>query len=200
MPPPASRETDERDLVAACLRADRAAWEGLVRRYQPTVAARIAQVYRGRLGRPPDADALQEMTQDVFVRLAAGSGRALRAFQWRCALGTYLASIAATAALDRIRFEAREAARWGPRFGLDTAEPAEGDEPDPSRSMMDAETAGRLARAVSALPERERLIVKMRYWGGLSPAAIGRGLGITPQYVNRILRETAERLRRDLER
>jgi RNA polymerase sigma-B factor len=51
---------------------------------------------------------------------------------------------------------------------------------------------------LGALPERERRILLLRFFGGLTQTEIGAQLGISQMHVSRLLSRTLERLRRKL--
>jgi RNA polymerase sigma-B factor len=56
------------------------------------------------------------------------------------------------------------------------------------------ETHAVLERAVSALPEREQQIIRLRFGAELSQAEIGSALGISQMHVSRLLRRSLERV------
>jgi RNA polymerase sigma-B factor len=56
------------------------------------------------------------------------------------------------------------------------------------------ETHAMLERAVSALPEREQQIIRLRFGAELSQAEIGSALGISQMHVSRLLRRSLERV------
>ncbi len=49
---------------------------------------------------------------------------------------------------------------------------------------------------VDGLPEREREMVRLRYSGGLSQAAIGARMGVSQMQVSRMLRRSIDQLSR----
>jgi RNA polymerase sigma-B factor len=55
-----------------------------------------------------------------------------------------------------------------------------------------------LAPLVAELPERERRILLLRFFGGLTQSEIGHELGISQMHVSRLLTRTLSRLRRKL--
>jgi RNA polymerase sigma-B factor len=57
-----------------------------------------------------------------------------------------------------------------------------------------AEQAAFLSRALSALPERERALVRLRFEEDLSQSEIGRRLGISQMHVSRLLRRALARM------
>ncbi|MEA2495889.1 MAG: polymerase sigma-B factor [Thermoleophilaceae bacterium] len=57
-----------------------------------------------------------------------------------------------------------------------------------------AERSAFLSRALKALPERERALVRLRFEEDLSQSEIGRMLGISQMHVSRLLRRALERM------
>jgi RNA polymerase sigma-B factor len=57
-----------------------------------------------------------------------------------------------------------------------------------------AEQSAFLSRALSALPERERALVRLRFEEDLSQSEIGRRLGISQMHVSRLLRRALTRM------
>ncbi len=191
---PAGDGPGDRRLAERCIAGDARAWQDLVARHAPNLAARVGHVYLRRAGRRPDPRKVEEIVQDVFVKLARDRCRALRNFRWESSLATYLAAMAVSLTVDRIRSEAAERTRWGVRRDLLGADGLA----DPAGSLADAETSGRVRTALAALPERTRLAVEMRYWGGLSTLQIGKSLGVTDRYVRDLLAAATETLKRSL--
>lgn len=189
-------QSEERDLVSRCVAGDAAAWTELSRRHANGISARIAHVFGRRTGHPPSADWVDEATQEVFIRLARGRGRALAAFEWRCSLSSYLQAVAATHALYRIRAEAR---RRGMEKAAATAlGSAREAEPDPETAFLASEEAGRVREAVAALPRAERDVVRMRVWDGLAFPEIALALGLSEEAARSRFRKAAEKLRKYL--
>jgi len=57
-----------------------------------------------------------------------------------------------------------------------------------------AEQSAFLSRALKALPERERVLVRLRFEEDLSQSEIGRQLGISQMHVSRLLRRALARM------
>ena len=55
-----------------------------------------------------------------------------------------------------------------------------------------------LAPLLAALPERERRILLLRFFGGLTQTEIGAQVGISQMHVSRLLTRTLAQLRRQL--
>src|SRR5436190_14817880 len=57
-----------------------------------------------------------------------------------------------------------------------------------------AEQSAFLSRALNALPERERQLVRLRFEEDLSQSEIGRRLGVSQMHVSRLLRRALARM------
>lgn len=75
-------------------------------------------------------------------------------------------------------------------------DPAEKAEAEAERAA--AEQA--LARALEGLPAADRVVVRLRYWEGLSVADVARGLGVPQKPLYRTLERALKRLRAELQR
>jgi len=72
--------------------------------------------------------------------------------------------------------------------------------PDPAaeQGLARGEDRALLADGLRHLPNRERRIVELRYYGGLSQRGIAAALGISQVHVSRLLRDSLGRLRAEL--
>jgi RNA polymerase sigma-B factor len=82
----------------------------------------------------------------------------------------------------------------GPEMGLDLADPLGCD--DPAIEAVDNREAVR--PLLASLPERERRIVALRFFGEMTQSQIARELGISQMHVSRLLTQTLSRLREQL--
>jgi RNA polymerase sigma-B factor len=57
-----------------------------------------------------------------------------------------------------------------------------------------------LAPALAKLPPRERTILQMRFFGGLTQSEIATRVGVSQMHVSRLLASSLERLRKELDR
>lgn len=185
---------DERALVAACLRREPAAWRALVERYSDRLSVKVAHVYLQKLGRPPPTETVQEAVQEAFVRLVEHDARALRGFQWRSSLASYLAAVAAVTALGKIRKDLGGQKRLA-AFRAESGAPEEGGAP-PLELLAEAENEERLRELLSGLSPQERTAIRMRFWEGAPFAAIGKALGTTPDYARVLMERGIEKLRK----
>jgi RNA polymerase sigma factor (sigma-70 family) len=107
-------------------------------------------------------------------------------------LAELLAALPRRAPLRPVQVDG-EALDRAPAGGAD--DPVEAAQADADRSM----TEEALERALEALPDEDRVAVRMRYWEGLSVADVARGLGVPQRPLYRTLERALRRLRTELE-
>ncbi len=71
--------------------------------------------------------------------------------------------------------------------------------PDPQQLVDQSEMRDRIARAISALPEREKLVVALYYYENLTLREIGEVLGVTESRVSQLHTKAVLRLRSKLD-
>jgi RNA polymerase sigma-70 factor, ECF subfamily len=155
---PPDRMTDG-ELIARVGEGDRGAFELLYRRYARPVFA-LALRRLGDRGRAEDA--VQETFASVWR--AAGSYRPERGPG-----APWLYAVARNAIVDNGR-----AKREPP---VDAPDEAAG-EAGPAERAESGWIAWRVHRALAELPESERRVIELAYWGGRSPSEIADLLGI----------------------
>jgi len=142
------------------------------------------------VGAGPAAD---DVVQDAFVKAFTrldqfDDGRSFR---------PWLLAIVANEARNRLRSSGRHAAlvlRVAARVDDEATDPAG----DPERSHERSELRRRMADAVSALPERDREVIALRYFAELSEAQTAEVLGCAPGTVKSRLSRALDRLRVEL--
>ena len=153
--------SDELDALA---RGDKEAWEAFVRRYAGLVAAAVRGVAR-------EAAEVEDLAQEVFVRLCKDDFRLLRSYDpTRAGLSTWITIVARSTARDAMRrhrpvLMAIEAVPES-RLAVDPIEPAE-----------------RLKLPEALLSPRQREILTMLYDREMEVAEVAKTLGIDPQTV-----------------
>jgi RNA polymerase sigma factor (sigma-70 family) len=151
-------------LSDALLNGDSAAWEGFVRRYGGLIVAAV----RGLAPIPGD---IEDLTQEVFVRLCKDNFRLLRTYDpARAALSTWLTIVARSTARDALR-----------RRRLDSL-PIEA-VPEAQLAVDFVEPVRKLKLPEALLSPRQREILAMLYDRDMEVAEIARALGIDPQTV-----------------
>jgi RNA polymerase sigma-70 factor (ECF subfamily) len=128
-------------------------------------------VYAGALRVLGDAAAAQDVVQDVFVELWSHPGRydpgagPLRA---------YLVLLARHRAVDVVRSELRRVARQENSYRLVPRLP----DPTPLDEAMVSEAAAAVRAAVQQLPDGQRQMVELAYFGGLTCREAAKAAGI----------------------
>ncbi len=179
-----------RRLVAG----DRDAWVEFVRRYQNLVWACVRRTARRcRLVLPEPEQ--EDMAADVFAALIDRDYAALRRFEGRCSLASWLAVIARRRCLRRLR----ERLPRPSHLSTDT-EPVAVDSHDPLAALVRQEDAQRLSDAMQQLNDADRVVLHLYYQEQLEYADIGRRLGIATNSVGPRIHRAQQRLRRVLER
>jgi RNA polymerase sigma-70 factor (ECF subfamily) len=163
------------ELIQRTSAGDEAAYEKLYRRYARAVFG-LALRRLGDRGRAEDA------VQETFVSI------------WRSA-GTYkpergpgapwLYGVARNAVVDRSRARGEDAA--------ETPDTASGDAA-PDEEAEAAWVRWRVHRALEGLPEREREVIALAYWSGLSQSEVAARLGIPLGTVKTRTRSALRRL------
>ena len=150
-------------------------------------------VYGSALRILGNGSAAQDVVQDVFVELwshpdrfdpAAGS------------LRTYLTVLARNRAVDVMRSELRRVARQERHYRLTPAEPPG----SVSDEVMATETASVVRAAVRLLPDGQRQVVELAYFGGLTCREVASAMGIPEGTAKSRLRLAMAKLESVLDR
>jgi RNA polymerase sigma-70 factor (ECF subfamily) len=183
----------EAELVARCAEGDRAAWGTFVDRYGPLLAALVRRMLARRTGRAPDAD-VDEITAEVFLALVRRDRVLLRRYDPTYRLSTYLGVICRTEVLrhlrrgNRLPRDLEDAGRIPDRGTLGPAGAVQ------ERERQEA--LGGLRKALGELPERDRVLLTLRYLDGLDYRSIGARTGLNPESVGQLLTRAKRKLAR----
>jgi len=151
-------------LPDALLNGDAAAWEGFVRRYGGLIVAAV----RGIAISHGD---IEDLTQEVFVRLCKDDFRLLRNYDpARAGLSTWLTIVARSTARDALR------RRRADSVPLEVV-------PEAQLAVDPVEPVQKLKLPEALLSPRQREILAMLYDREMDVAEIARALGIDPQTV-----------------
>ncbi len=140
-----------------------------------------------------DNSAAQDVVQDVFVELWARPDRYDPAAG---TLRTYLTVLARHRAVDVVRSELRRVARQERSWRLTPAPPAAG----AGEEVMAAETASVVRAAVQRLPARQRQVVELAYFEGLTCREVAHAVGIPEGTAKSRLRLALAKLEEMLDR
>jgi RNA polymerase sigma-B factor len=167
----------------------------------PTINGEVQRYFRDRVTAirvPRRLRQLQSMIYDAAAELGQRHGRAPRPSEIAAELGVDVelvleglqaAAVAHTASLDGPVYGEERSGDWT-RFSeaLGYVEP----------EFDLVEHRESLGPLLAALPERERRILMLRFFGGLTQSEIGDRIGISQMHVSRLLSRTLARLRRHL--
>jgi RNA polymerase sigma-70 factor, ECF subfamily len=171
-PPP---DISDSDLLVRVAERDRGAFEALYHRY-------VRSVYGLALRRLRDRQRAEDAVQETFTAVwrSAASYKPERG-----PAAPWLFAVARNAIVDRMRSRVDPVA--------ETPEVASG-EPGPADRAESAFVAWRVHRALEALPEREREVVELAYWSGMSQSEVADYLHIPLGTVKTRTRSALSRL------
>jgi RNA polymerase sigma-70 factor (ECF subfamily) len=154
-------QEDELDALA---RGERGSWEAFVRRYAGLIVAAVRGVAR-------DAGEVDDLVQEVFLRLCRDDFRLLRTYDpARAGLSTWITIVARSTARDAMR-------RYRP-----VVVPIEA-VPEGRLAVDPVEPVRRLKLPEALLSPRQREILTMLYDQEMDVAEVAKALGIDPQTV-----------------
>lgn len=186
-------ETGDYYLAVACDQGLPGAWEQLQKRYRRPLHAMMRR--RGARGREVD-----ELLDDVWGRLAEPATKS----EVRTRLGTYDGRSPLLPWLVTVGWRLLTD-RWRRAAGVVSSErPVEAQQQDPTEHIAGAEmeqlVADVLERAWESLTTRELEVVVLKYRHRLPQTEIARRLRVTPGRITHLLRSSARRLRRAVDR
>lgn len=176
----------EEELPSLHAQGDGRAFEALVRRHGGAML-RLAYRLTG------DLEAARDVRQSALV----SAHHALAAFDGRARLSTWLHRLVVNASRDEGR-RARARGDAQARAVRDTGSRGNGraeDRASPARLAEAAEASRRVARAVAALPEREREVVVLRHYGELPFTEVAAVVGAPVTTVKSRMARGMARLR-----
>jgi RNA polymerase sigma-70 factor (ECF subfamily) len=155
---------NEPDPLAILLAGDERAWEIFVRRYAALIVAAVRSV-------APISGDVEDLTQEVFVRLCKDDFRLLRTYDvTRASLSTWITIVARSTARDALR------RRRPQSVPIDAV-------PEAHLKVDAIEPAPKLKLPEALLSPRQREILGMLYDAEMDVAEIARALNIDPQTV-----------------
>ena len=187
----AAGRINDSDLIRAAQRGDRAAFESLVRQYDQAVL-RLAMHLTGS-----ESDA-QDIYQDAFLK----AYRHIANFRFECSFYTWIYRIVTNLCLDHLR-KRQTRKEDSPTFvdssgeSVDLLDRVADDRSgaNPERELMRRELGGRIARALTRLTPRERMVFELKHYQGLRLRTIGEMLNTTEETAKNTLFRATQKLR-----
>ena len=157
-PQPSDDSPSDAELLARIGERDREAFEVLYGRY-------VRPVFGLALRRLGDRGHAEDAVQEAFAAIwrSASTYRPERG-----AAGGWLYTVARNAIVDRLR-------RNGPSVDSELPELASS-EPGPAQRAEESDVAWRVHRALEELQPREREVIELAYWSGLSQSEVAEYL------------------------
>jgi RNA polymerase sigma-70 factor (ECF subfamily) len=178
-------DASERNMIAAALAGDEAAFEGLIR-------AQSRRVYVVAYAIVQDIAEAEDIVQETFLKVHQMRGRLRDPDKF----SGWLMTVIRNAARDRLR-------RRRPQADEETFSALADDAAaTPGSALEQEEAQAHLRRALARLPEEHRTAVTLRYLEGLDYRAIESTMGLSNGALRGILGRALGTLRRmpDLER
>lgn len=150
---------DERELVARCVKGERAAQRAFIERYKGFIFRIALKVTRNH-------HAAEDLSQEAFLKILDK----LESFKGETPVETWLYRVTMNHCLDHLR-------RVNARRTVELDEGADGpvDEgASPEATLLDRELAGAVGRALAELPPKFRLAYTLHHWEDLSYEDIAR--------------------------
>ena len=180
---------DDLELVRRCAAGEKAAWDEFVRR--TTSAIHRGATIALRKFRAVDADALDNVQQQVYVELLREGGKTLRGFRGTSDLEGWVSIIAMRTAIHLMR-------RRAPEAGLPELLPPAAT-PAPGERSERAEFLDRLDAAFRKLTEEERRLLRLAFYEERSYKEIAEALGMPLNSVSPTLIRAKDKLKKSLE-
>ena len=159
--------------------------------FQTVYAAHSRRVYANAYRILGDAAKAEDTVQDVFLRLWLHPDRF---DERRGELGSYLALMARSRALDIARSESAGSRASERLAAIVEADPPQAERPDERVEAQDL--AARLRTAVNCLPKLQREAVALAFWGDLPAREIAQRTGVPLGTARSRLRLGIEKLGR----
>lgn len=179
--------SDDADLtlVERFARGDSAAYDEIVRKYQPRIAGLAYRLLGWR-------DDVEDVVQEVFLAAL----KALPRFRGQAGLSTWLTRITINkcrSSRRRRMLSLRRWISWTAGRGEPEAASAEGSAAD--RPTLDHEKFERVRQAISRLPARYREAIVLRYLEQMSVEEVAEAMSARPETIQVLLHRARNRLR-----
>ena len=190
-------DTQQQDyeLVQRLIAGDAAAWRTFVERFGRLVLSRVAVTARemNQALATPDAE---DLCADVFSQLVASSYMALRRFEGRSTLSTWLCVVTRRIVVRRLASRRRELVRAAAHPSAFAMESLPGSaEENPLTLIISDEDRAHLRAALAQLGDRQREMARLFYIDGCSYREISQKLDMPMNSVGPTLNRIHAKLR-----
>ena len=172
------------------IRAAKKVQDGPNRPFGKLYEAYVPKVKTYFLSRLDDSTLAEDLTAKTFEKALNG----LESFQWQgVPFSSWLFTIARNVFFDHLRGQ-----RGKHKISLESTRPIKGDLPTQFEELQEQEEKEWLNKALFKIPEREREIIYLKFYEGLTNRAIAKTTGLSETNVGTILYRTLRKLRREL--
>jgi RNA polymerase sigma-70 factor (ECF subfamily) len=182
---------NDAELIRAAQQGDQAAFEELVRQYDQPVL-RLALHLTG------SEQEAQDIYQEAFLKVY----RNLSSFRFECSFYTWVYRIVSNLCMDYLRRKqvrkedpSVRTSSEGEEFDLLEQVPDERSGASPEQDLARRELGARIARALTKLSPRERMVFEMKHYQGLKLRTIGEALNTTEETAKNTLFRATQKLR-----
>jgi RNA polymerase sigma-70 factor (ECF subfamily) len=182
---------NDAELIRAAQQGDRAAFEELVRQYDQPVL-RLALHLTGS----------EHEAKDIYQEAFLKAYRNLGSFRFECSFYTWMYRIVSNLCMDYLRRRQVRKEDSGVRVNSEGEEvdlleqlPDERSGASPEQDLMRRELGKRIARALTKLSPRERMVFEMKHYQGLKLRTIGEALNTTEETAKNTLFRATQKLR-----
>lgn len=182
----------EQDLIAQCVRGEKAAWDAFVSQYSNLVYHSIQRTFHTYHVHPKSVS-VEDLFQDFFIAMLADDCKKLRQFRGErgCTLASWVRLVAVRMTIDRLR----QLNPPADRFRADEYE-----DPNPAGFVIKREQQAILAAAIAKLAPRDRLLIELCFHQGLQTHDIAGILQISLGAVYTQKSRVLDKLREFLEK
>jgi RNA polymerase sigma-70 factor (ECF subfamily) len=184
---------DDLALVRRLVTGDGAAWKVLVSGYQRLVLARVIATAR-ELNQALGSSDAEDLCAEVFSQLVRDDYSALKRFEGRSTLATWLCVVTRRIVLRRLVVARREPSLPAAQPPVLEALPGPASE-EPLSVIISEEDRELLASEIARLSERHRELARLFYIEGKSYREISEELGISMNSIGPTLGRIHEKLR-----
>jgi RNA polymerase sigma-70 factor, ECF subfamily len=182
---------NDAELIRAAQQGDKAAFEELVRQYDQPVL-RLALHLTG------SEHEAKDIYQEAFLKVY----RNLESFRFECSFYTWVYRIVTNLCMDQFRRRQVRKEDSGVRVSHDGEEVDLLDQvadqragASPEQELMRRELGKRIAKALTKLTPRERMVFEMKHYQGLKLRTIGEALNTTEETAKNTLFRATQKLR-----
>lgn len=184
---------EDYQLTRRLVTGDPAAWRTLVARFQRLVLARVSATGR-ELNRPLSQADADDLCAEVFSRLIADNYAALRRFEGRSTLSTWLCVVTRRIVLRRLSSASREPSHPAAKPQALESLPASAAE-EPLAMIISDEDRALLVAGMAQLSERHQQLARLLYLEGQSYREISQRLNMPMNSIGPTLARIHEKLR-----